>query len=369
MAAYGLPVLYTLLLWWFSTGVILYLDRLNRSTFKWSLLGATALLAICVWGSAVTSADSTASGAYLAFACGLLIWGWQLLSFYTGYLTGPRKTACQAEWTGWRRFVEAVRTSLYHELAVCLSAVVLLVLAWGQPNQMALWTFLVLWWMHQSAKLNVYFGAANLGEELLPEHLRYLRTYMTRRPMNLLFPLSVTLSTILTCLLAQKAAAPGATPFEIAGFTMLATLMALAILEHWFLVIPLETSALWRWAVVIASNGGGVAEPRTAASAGKPSVAATGVESWTSDMPHLCDAKGLRSVLESVGSGIFGEVQSLHGVVQTSASWIHFEVAGARAIIAPFAPNRRPEPSVIAVGRQVDRAGLKAALDACSASG
>jgi hypothetical protein len=163
MATYALPIFYTLVLWWLSTGVILYLDRLDRRTFIWSMAGATALLAISLWGVASTSVSADASGAYLAFACGLLVWGWQLVSFYMGYLTGPRKTACDPGCTGWRRFVEAVRTSLYHELAVCAFGVVLLALTWGRPNRMALWTFLVLWWMHQSAKLNVYFGVPNLG--------------------------------------------------------------------------------------------------------------------------------------------------------------------------------------------------------------
>jgi putative photosynthetic complex assembly protein 2 len=374
MATYALPIFYTLVLWWLSTGVILYLDRLDRRTFIWSMAGATALLTISLWGAASASANANASGAYLAFACGLLVWGWQLVSFYMGYLTGPRKTACEPDCTGWRRFVEAVRTSLYHELAVCAFGVVLAALTWGRPNRMALWTFLVLWWMHQSAKLNVYFGVPNLGEELLPDHLRYLLSFMARKPMNLLFPFSVTISTIVTFMLAQKAASPGANPFEAAGLTMLATLMALAVLEHWFLVTPLQTNAIWQWATKAPPNGGLTAQSPPAAQAHEGSSAlpeggAAALESWTSEMPGLCDQGGLRRVLDSVGSGIFGEVESLKGVVQTSASWIRFEVAGARASIAPFAPHRRPEPSVIAVGRQVDRAGLKAALDACSASG
>ena len=53
MATYALPVLYTLLLWWASTGVILYLDGLDRRTFVWSMAGATVLLGISLWGAAV----------------------------------------------------------------------------------------------------------------------------------------------------------------------------------------------------------------------------------------------------------------------------------------------------------------------------
>jgi len=303
MAAYGLPILYTLFLWWFSTGAILYLDGLPRRTFVWSMAGATALLGASLWGAAASGAAATATGAYLAFACGLVVWGWQLVSFYMGYLTGPRKTACPSGLQGWPRFVEAVRTSLYHELTVVLSAVVLVALTRGQPNQMALWTFLVLWWMHQSAKLNVYFGVPNLGEELLPEHLRYLSSFMTRKSMNLLFPASVTLSTIATVILAQKAAAAEATPFETAGFTMLATLMALAIAEHWFLVAPLPANALWQWGVKAA--------PDAAAALADIPAAAVGIDEEFQDAEDdqaAAFAKGaarsLRPALEPLGGGV-----------------------------------------------------------------
>jgi putative photosynthetic complex assembly protein 2 len=149
---------------------------------------------------------------------------------------------------GWPRFVEAVRTSLYHEIAIILCAITLVALTRNQPNQIGAWTFLILWWMHTSAKLNLYFGAPNLSEELLPEHLRYLATFMTRRPMNLFFPLSVSASTIVTVLIAQKALV-ATTAFELVGFTILATLMALAVAEHWFLVAPLRANALWSWGV------------------------------------------------------------------------------------------------------------------------
>ncbi|MGA2045745.1 MAG: putative photosynthetic complex assembly protein PuhE [Roseiarcus sp.] len=296
MARYGLPIAYTLLLWWSSTALILYLDGLPRRTFVWSMAGATALLAVALWGLVETGGSATATGAYLAFACGLLAWGWQLVSFYMGYVTGPRKTACAPDWVGWRRFIEAVRTSLYHELTVVVTAAAMLALTWRQPNQIALWTFVALWWMHQSAKLNVFFGVPNLGEELLPPHLRYLLSYMTRKPMNLLFPVSVSLSTVLTVLLAQKAAAADATPFEAAGFTMLATLMALAIAEHWFLVTPLETNALWRWGVKTMPAPAAVELERR-----DPALILTdvrepvrshrsGVEPWSEPLPALvCD--------------------------------------------------------------------------------
>ena len=53
------------------------------------------------------------------------------------------------------------------------------------------WTFMPLWLMRTSAKLNVFLGGINLGEEFLPPHLRYLLSFMARRPMNVLMPLSL----------------------------------------------------------------------------------------------------------------------------------------------------------------------------------
>ncbi len=39
-----IALLYTVFVWWFSTGIILYLNGLPRHTFKWTMSGATAML-------------------------------------------------------------------------------------------------------------------------------------------------------------------------------------------------------------------------------------------------------------------------------------------------------------------------------------
>jgi hypothetical protein len=76
LSQYALPVLYTLFIWWFSTGVILYLNGLPRWTFKWTMGGATALLLLALLGLYVTGKDTRVTGAYLAFSCALLVWAW-----------------------------------------------------------------------------------------------------------------------------------------------------------------------------------------------------------------------------------------------------------------------------------------------------
>ncbi len=240
------PILFALFVWWFSTGVIIYLDGLPRRTFKWSFLGGTILMLVSLYGLMTTRNDTSVFGAYLAFTWGTLAWGWQEMSFYMGYVTGPRTTPCPEGCSGLKHFGHAVQTSLYHELAVLFSAIAVVALTWGGANQIGTWTFLIMWWMHQSAKLNVFFGVRNLSEEFLPENLQFLRSFLTKKPMNGFFPISVTISTIITTILFGVAFAAGASDFTAIGFTFLAFLMALAILEHWLLVLPFP-SKIWDW--------------------------------------------------------------------------------------------------------------------------
>jgi putative photosynthetic complex assembly protein 2 len=249
MVLYALPALYALFIWWFSTGVIMYLDGLPRKTFKWSILGATVLMVFSLWGVWASRNDASLIGAYCAFSCGLLAWGWQEISFYMGYVTGTRKEPCPEGCSGWKHFGHAIQTSLWHELAIIASGIVIVALTWGAKNQIGMWTFMVLWWMHQSAKLNVFLGVRNLNEEFLPEHLQFLKSFLTKKPMNLLFPLSITISMVILVKLVEAAANSHGSRFDAAGFCFLAMLMGLAILEHWLLMLPLPAAALWGWSL------------------------------------------------------------------------------------------------------------------------
>jgi putative photosynthetic complex assembly protein 2 len=56
-------------------------------------------------------------GAYCAFTCALLVWGWHELSFLTGWITGPRRAPARPA-RGLARFVQAVQAILWHELAI-----------------------------------------------------------------------------------------------------------------------------------------------------------------------------------------------------------------------------------------------------------
>jgi putative photosynthetic complex assembly protein 2 len=262
MSQYGFPALYALFVWWFSTGIIIWLDNLPRPTFRWSMAGGTLVCAISLLRLRQGAGDVSVTGAYAAFTYGVLVWGWQEMSFFMGVVTGPRREPCPDGAGPWRRFRLALGTCLYHELAILASACVIAVATRGAPNQVGLWTFLVLWAMRQSSKLNVFAGVLNLNEQFLPPHLRYLSSYMRRRPMNLFFPLSVTAATVALGWLVQRAVAADTDAFRAAGLTFVATMLALAILEHWFLILPLPFAKLWAWALRIRRRPGRLAPRR-----------------------------------------------------------------------------------------------------------
>lgn len=245
----ALPVLFAVFVWWFSTGLVLLLDGLPRTTFRWSHLVSSLLALAALAGLHQSAAMDTAGAAYCAFSCALLVWGWHELSFLTGWVTGPRRRAADPGARGWARFSQATQAILWHELAILAAGLAILALTWGAPNQVGLATFVVLWFMRISAKLNVFLGVRNLSAEFLPAHLHYMASYFRRRRMNALLPLSILVSTVIAVLMVQDAlaAAPGSRP--AVGGLLVATLLGLAILEHALLVLPFNATALWGWAM------------------------------------------------------------------------------------------------------------------------
>jgi putative photosynthetic complex assembly protein 2 len=248
MSEFGAPAAYAVLMWWFTTGVILFLDGLPRTTFRWSMAAATAGVLGAIYVLRTSAADASVSGAYTAFSCAILVWGWLEMSFLMGFITGPRKHACGDRCQGWRHFAHATQAIAYNEAATLIAAAGVLAATRTAPNRVALWTFLVLWVMRISAKLNLFLGVPNLGEKFLPPHLMYLKGFFRKRPMNFLFPLSVTGSTIALVLLAQRYHG-AADAFHATGYALVLSLLALALLEHWFMVLPLPSERLWKWAL------------------------------------------------------------------------------------------------------------------------
>lgn len=251
--AIAMPVAVATGVWWLSTGLVLLLDGLPRASFRWSLALSSVLALGAMVGLAHTAHSTSVGAAYFAFLCALALWAWHELSFLTGWVTGPSKQALPAGQRGWPRFRHAVRAILWHELGIVACGVAVLAISWGQPNAVGAWTFLVLWIMRTSAKLNLFLGVRNLSEEWLPEHLAYLGSFFRRRRMNALLPFSILGAGWVMALLVDSATAPGLNDAAVAGLMLTAALLGLAILEHALMVLPLPTSAttgaLWGWAM------------------------------------------------------------------------------------------------------------------------
>jgi putative photosynthetic complex assembly protein 2 len=188
-------------------------------------------------------------GAYCAFTCALLAWGWNELTFLTGWITGPQKTAILKSTSGWPRFMASFNAVAWHELSILVVGLVIVAITWDAPNQVGTGTYLVLWVMRTSAKLNLFFGVRNLSEEFLPTHLAYLESFFKRRRMNAFFPFAVVTASVCLWLLIEFANQPMTTPAQVVGAVLVGTMLALAIVEHFMLVLPLDTTALWRWAI------------------------------------------------------------------------------------------------------------------------
>jgi putative photosynthetic complex assembly protein 2 len=241
------PFLFTIFVWWFSTGFILWLDRLTPKYFKWIMLVNTLILIAAFWGLNISSQSATVADAYCAFCCALLIWAWQEIAFLLGYVTGSRRTACPEGATGWARARYAFEALSHHELALLLLFLGVTICSWNTQNLTGFWTFVILWLMRQSAKLNIFFGVLNLNENFLPQHLKYLQTYFRRASMNYLMPISIIASSLFVVPLWNGALIDGPVSYEMVSCGILATLLTLAIIEHLFLVIPFQLEFLWKW--------------------------------------------------------------------------------------------------------------------------
>lgn len=249
MSEHVMAALVVVLAWWASTGVVLRLVWMAPRTRPVSV-GALSILGLLgLYVMHRTAHLTTELGAYVAFGGALAAWAWHELVFLLGWITGPRREACPPEARGLRRFRYATATLIHHEVVLAATFALVVALTWRAPNQVASLTFGVLWVMRLSAKFNVYFGVRNLTEEFVPPHLRYLTSYFTRAAMNPLMPVSLLAGTAGVAVLAHNALAPAADGFGVTGYTLVATILTLAVVEHLCLVLPLPDAWLWRWVV------------------------------------------------------------------------------------------------------------------------
>lgn len=243
----GAAVAFALLAWWFGTGAILWLVRLPRASLGWSMPALSALFVLGLVAARQSMQGSGSAPAYLGFASVILMWAWHEMAFLSGWLTGTRRLPQTPGVRGWARFVEALQAVLHHELALLANFLLLLWLQQGQPNHVALCTFALLWCMRFTAKINLFLGVPEVGDQYLPKHLIYLGSYFRRGPVSLFFPLTLG-GACLTWLWLIWEAHTGLVQAST-GWVLLASLLGLAIVEHVIMLFPVPMQRLWGWAM------------------------------------------------------------------------------------------------------------------------
>ena len=245
-----IAALSALFLWWFATGAILVVVRLaekrGASARRNCVLLALPVLALGIWGYESTLWQTGTGATYGAFLSAVAIWGWIELSFLTGAITGPNNHPCPTGLPLWERFLRAWGTIAYHEMLLTGVLILLWIYGHAAENQVGLWTFTVLYAARITAKLNLFFGVPKINTEFLPQTLRHLASHFRVAPFSWFFPISVSaLSFAVACWLERLFSAP--TPEAATGFALLTAITALALLEHWLMVLPLPDAKLWRW--------------------------------------------------------------------------------------------------------------------------
>ncbi|MGX7745503.1 putative photosynthetic complex assembly protein PuhE [Rhodopseudomonas parapalustris] len=249
MVSYLGPPIFAAFVWWFSTGAVLLLvGSVGRSELLRAVC-AGGMLTIALCGLSVTAHDVSVGAAYMAFSCIIFLWGAQEIAFLSGWLTGPRAEPCPPGAKGFARLSYALQAIIYHEICLLACGAVVLAVTLGAENQVGLWTYVALWVLRQSAKINLFLGVPVTNDELMPDAVQFLKTYFARKPVSAFFPISVTLATAVLVVMIQRIVEVADTPFEVVGLTLVSTLFALGVVEHWFMLLPLPAITLWSWGI------------------------------------------------------------------------------------------------------------------------
>jgi putative photosynthetic complex assembly protein 2 len=242
--------LVAIFLWWFFTGAILlavrWADRQGGAAHGMVVLAGIPVLALSAAGVILSLPGDGLAAVYAGFLGALGLWGWIELAFLAGIVTGPERRPCPPGLAGSARFFRAWNTVAHHEIALTLGLLVLVVVSAGAAGKIALWTYLILYGARVSAKLNLFFGVPRINVEFVPARLEHLKSYFRRGQVTLAFPIAVTALSFAVAFLLDRLFAAD-TAIAAATFTLLAALSALALLEHWLMVVPLPDARLWRW--------------------------------------------------------------------------------------------------------------------------
>ena len=244
-----MPFIVTVAIWFVATGLIAWADNRERTTFTRSLVVGSAAGIAGLIVILVASLSTQVWAVYLSFVGALMVWGWHELSFLTGASAGPRRGLADPRLTGVARFRQAAATVMHHEIALAVTALLLISLSWNAPNQIGATVFVLMFAMRLISKINLFVGVPNSTAEMLPDQLVYLKSYFGPNRMTGLLIMSIAVLTGITIWFAALALTAPVGSAAMVGASLLTTLAMLGVLEHLFLALPFRDGMLWGWAL------------------------------------------------------------------------------------------------------------------------
>ena len=237
--------------WWFLTGLILFIvkkvDDINHDSHILVTLALSPIIFLGLYLYANSLSSMTLTSIYGAFFGSLLIWAWFELAFLTGFLTGPVKTNCPANISNGERFFHAWRNMAYSEVGLLAVLLTLTLISASAENRVGLWTFWILFFARICAKLNLFLGVPNVNTEFLPSPVKHLASYFKVGGTSWFFPISISLISFTLFFWVDRIFSIQSDDILVVGYTLLASLTALALVEHWFMVVPIRDAELWKW--------------------------------------------------------------------------------------------------------------------------
>ena len=120
--------------WWLATVLALYRLRQHPATFPATLAASTLISIVSVWLIVASAGSASILGALAAFVGAVGVWSWHEIAYLTGYVSGPVPEACPADAGLGERLRRGINACLYHELAIVVTAVMLMVTLAGSAN-------------------------------------------------------------------------------------------------------------------------------------------------------------------------------------------------------------------------------------------
>ncbi|MDB3936330.1 putative photosynthetic complex assembly protein PuhE, partial [Granulosicoccus sp.] len=237
------PILFVIITWWVGTGVVLYLQQ-RISRVRTGLIVTLAMVSVASLFALLHGSSGTeAWQSYLGFMAAISLWGCIELTYYTGLIGGVHKRSCPDNCNTGKRFRLALGASIWHEVSVLFAGALVLTLLYDASNTAGLYSFMVLWLMRWSAKLNLFFGMPNFNTDWFPKRLAYAHSYIRRSPVTWFFPLSMLIASFVAANLLSAALAHP--PEHSLMMILPGMLILLAILEHVFMALPIADSKMW----------------------------------------------------------------------------------------------------------------------------